>query len=202
MSPRNDVLDLPAQRTSDAELFTAIVDRDEAAWRTAVERYEGLLFWTARRYRLTDEETADVVQETWARLLEHLDDIRDPERITGWLSTTAARQCLAAIRRRQREAPSPQECVDGIDTWDADDRLDAEQRGFALRRAIAALSPRERELMEVFLEPDPPCYAEISRRLSMPIGSIGPVRGRAMRRLRAMLEPEPEQDYELGRAIA
>ena len=202
MSPKNDVLSLPAQRTSDADLFPAIVDRDEAAWRAAVERYEGLLFWTARRYRLTDEETADVVQETWARLLEHLDDIRDPERITGWLSTTAARQCLAVIRRRHREAPSPQESVDGVDTWDADDRLDAERRAIALRRAIAALSRRERELMEVFLEPEPPSYAEISRRLSMPIGSIGPVRGRAMRRLRAMLEREPQLECELGRAIA
>jgi RNA polymerase sigma factor (sigma-70 family) len=200
MSSIHDVLKLPAQRTSDAELFTAIVDRDEEAWRLAVERYEGLLFWTARRYRLTAEETADVVQETWVRLLEHLDDIRDPERITGWLSTTAARQCLVVLRRRQREAPSPQESVDGVDTWDADDRLDAEQRAVALRRAVATLSRRERELMEVFLEPEPPSYAEISRRLSMPIGSIGPVRGRAMRRLRAMLEPECQSEF--GRAIA
>jgi RNA polymerase sigma factor (sigma-70 family) len=202
MSATYDVLDLPTQRGSDAELFTAIVDRDEAAWRMAVERYQGLLFWTASRYRLTAEETADVVQETWARLLEHLDDIRDPERITGWLATTAARQCLAVIRRRRREAPAPQELLDSVSTWDPDDRLDAVQRARALRRAVATLSRRERELMEVFLEPEPPSYAEISRRLSMPIGSIGPVRMRAMRRLRAMLEPAPELDGERVRAIA
>lgn len=194
MSSTNDVLDLPAQRTSPSpvELFTAIVDGDDAAWRLAVERYRGLLHWVARRHRLTEEETADVMQETWTRLLEHLDDIRDPAHLGGWLATTTTRQCLAVLRQRRRETPAPDGVVDSPDSWDVDDRLDAVQRGIALRRAVATLSRRERELIEVLLEPEPPSYAEISRRLSMPIGSIGPVRGRAMRRLRALLA------YDLG----
>jgi len=189
MSSTNDVLDVPAQRTSPSpvELFTAIVDGDDAAWRLAVERYRGLLHWVARRHRLTAEETADVMQETWTRLLEHLDTIRDPEHLGGWLATTTSRQCLAVLRQRRRETPAPDGVVDSPDSWDVDDRLDAVQRGIALRRAVATLSRRERELIEVLLEPEPPSYAEISRRLSMPIGSIGPVRGRAMRRLRALL---------------
>lgn len=194
MSSTNDVLDLPAQRTSPSpvELFTAIIDGDDAAWRLAVERYRGLLHWVARRHRLTEDETADVMQETWTRLLEHLDDIRDPAHLGGWLATTTTRQCLAVLRQRRRETPAPDGVVDSPDSWDVDDRLDAVQRGIALRRAVATLSRRERELIEVLLEPEPPSYAEISRRLSMPIGSIGPVRGRAMRRLRALLA------YDLG----
>lgn len=197
MSSTNTVLDLPAQRRSDAELVAAIADGDDAAWRMAVERFQGLLLWTARRYRLTAEETADVVQETWTRLLEHVTDIRDPEHVAGWLATTASRQSLAVLRQRRREAPAPDEVVDSTHTWDVDDQLDAVQRARALRRAVATLSRRERDLMEVLLEPEPPSYAEISRRLSMPIGSIGPVRGRAMRRLRAVLAAqcgaEPER---------
>ena len=51
MSSTNTVLDLPAQRRSDAELVAAIADGDDAAWRMAVERFQGLLLWTARRYR-------------------------------------------------------------------------------------------------------------------------------------------------------
>jgi RNA polymerase sigma factor (sigma-70 family) len=193
MSYSNDVLDLPAQpeAASPAELFTAILDGDEAAWRLAVERYQGLLLWVTRRYRLTAEETADVVQETWTRLLEHLSDIRDPAHMGGWLATTTSRQCLAVLRHRQRETPAADGVVDGVadgvDSWDVDERLDAVQRSIALRRAVATLSRRERTLIEVLLEPEPPSYSEISRRLSMPVGSIGPVRGRAVRHLRALL---------------
>ena len=189
MSSTKNVLDLPAPTTSSTttELFAAILDGDDTAWRLTVERYQGLLVWVAHRYRLTAEETADVVQETWTRLLEHLADIRNPENIGGWLATTTARQSLAVIRQRRRECPAPDGVVDTTDTWDVDDRLDAVQRGVELRRAVATLSGRERNLIEVLLEPEPPSYAEISRRLSMPLGSIGPVRGRALRRLRALL---------------
>jgi|tagenome__1003787_1003787.scaffolds.fasta_scaffold20433660_1 RNA polymerase sigma factor (sigma-70 family) len=189
MSSMNNVLDLPAATTSSTttELFAAILDGDDAAWRLTVERYQGLLLWVARRYRLTGEETADVVQETWTRLLEHLGNIRNPEHIGGWLATTTARQSLAVLRQRRRESPAPDGVVDTTETWDVDDQLDAVQRAVELRRAVATLSPRERDLIEVLLEPEPPSYAEISRRLSMPLGSIGPVRGRALRRLRTLL---------------
>ncbi len=144
----------------------------------------------ARRHRLGREEAADVIQETWARLLAHAKDLRDAERIAGWVATTAARECIAVRRRAWREEVTPDSVVDGIQEWDVDDQLDARRRAAELRTAVASLPRRERLLLELLLEPDSPSYAEISRRLAMPIGSIGPVRQRALQRLRSLLAPD------------
>ncbi len=159
---------------------------DAATWADVVARYHRLLLSVTRRYRLNDADAADVVQRTWTRLFEHAGQVRDPERLAGWLVTTASRECIAVRRRAWREAPVPEMTI--TDTpEDVSDRLLGEYRARALRAAVATLPTRQRRLIEVMLEPQPLTYAEISRRLQMPIGSIGPIRGRALRRLRGTL---------------
>jgi DNA-directed RNA polymerase specialized sigma24 family protein len=68
--------------------------------------------------------------------------------------------------------------VDAIATWHAT---------FRLYQAIEQLPDRERRLIRLQLDPAEPGYACIGRTLPIPVGSIGPVRGRALRRLRNLL---------------
>ena len=89
-----------------AELVRAAGDGDQAAWNSIVERYGGLVWATVRAHRLNTVDGAEVVQTTWLRLVEHLDRIRDPERLGGWLATTARNECLRQIRHSAREVPS------------------------------------------------------------------------------------------------
>ncbi|MGK5683428.1 RNA polymerase sigma factor [Actinoplanes sp. URMC 104] len=159
---------------------------DEAAWRAVVAHYEGLVWWAVRPFRLGDEQSADVVQLTWLRLVENITKIRDPERLGGWLVRTATRLCITALRRNRHE-----ERLD--ETGHAQDRegpeafaLRVEQRA-VLGQALARLSPRDRDLVRLLVVDDAD-YDHISRTLDMPRGSIGPTRGRVLRRLRADLE--------------
>jgi len=69
------------------------------AWNAIVDRFAGLVWAIARRHRLSDADAADVSQTTWLRLVEHLDRIEDPDRIGGWLATTARRESLRVLRR-------------------------------------------------------------------------------------------------------
>jgi len=69
---------------------------DCAAWELLYEEYSRLLWGVARRFRLDDHQRADAVQTTWLRLLESVDDIRDPARLPGWLATTVRRTCSAS----------------------------------------------------------------------------------------------------------
>jgi DNA-directed RNA polymerase specialized sigma24 family protein len=57
-----------------------------------------------------------------------------------------------------------------------------------LRATIETLSPSDRQFVDVLLSPVPLSYAEISARLDMPVGSIGPTRGRVFNRMREALE--------------
>jgi RNA polymerase sigma factor (sigma-70 family) len=184
--PPSPADDLPMGQVSWTVLVEAARRGEAAAWETLVARTERLLRHVVTGYRLPADDASDVVQTTWLRLLENIDRIRDPEHLTGWLTTTAARAALAASRRRRREAP-----LDGIDVADvgADvaDHVEARLQALRLRGVVATLPPRERSLLEMLLLPEEPSYREISRRLGMPIGSIGPVRQRAMSRLRGIL---------------
>jgi RNA polymerase sigma factor (sigma-70 family) len=156
------------------------------------DRYTGLLQCIGRRYRLTSEEREDAIQSTWLALCQNAERIRDPERIPGWLATTMGRFCTATIRQRHREQPASNlldtdTCAPSEASPDIVDTVAARHATRRLYQAIAQLSDRERRLIQLQLDPAQPRYAQISRAIPMPVGSIGPVRGRAIHRLRTLL---------------
>jgi len=71
-------------------MVAAATAGDRAAWDAIVHRYAGLVWSVARAFRLGDADAADVSQATWLRLVEHLDQIRDPAALGAWRATTAA----------------------------------------------------------------------------------------------------------------
>jgi RNA polymerase sigma factor (sigma-70 family) len=176
-----------------AGLLAAAGEGQHAAWEELVRRYGGLLRHIGRRYGLTAEECSDIAQATWLLLFTRAHQIRNPDSLVGWLATTAGRECAALRRRERREIPTEDCGAEATEDADLDDRMDAVRRHRRLRAAVAQLPPRERALIDVLLEPDPPSYRQISARLGMPVGAIGPVRQRALRRLRRLLELDPAE---------
>jgi RNA polymerase sigma factor (sigma-70 family) len=172
---------------------------DQQAWVSLTDRYTNLLWSVARGMRLTRADAADVVQTTWLRLVESLENLREPEHIGSWLVTTARRECLATHRRGARVRM-------GLpDTWGEDvpaagDPLDEallrEERDAALWNAFGALTARCQSLLRVLMADPPPSYDEVSEALAMPVGSIGPTRQRCLKSLREILSagaPSPQR---------
>ena len=165
-----------------AEMVSAAALGEPAAWDALVDRYARLVWAVARAFGLSDADAADVSQTTWLRLAEHLPRLREPQRIGAWLATTARRESMRALARTRRERP-----LDGNDFADsaasADHRLMEAEQAAALWRAFAAIPPPCQVLLRLLLAD---CsYAEISEVLDMPVGSIGPRRGRCLEHLRA-----------------
>ena len=171
-------------------LLHAAADGDQAAWAALVERFSGLVWATARAHRLSPADASDVAQTTWLRLVEHLDRIRDPEGLGGWLATTARHESLRLIRRGAREQPTAES--DLFETPDdaAIDRaiVDRERAG-ALWRAFATLPDRCKALLRLLMSEEPATYEEVGAALGMPIGAIGPTRLRCLDRLRRSVGP-------------
>jgi RNA polymerase sigma factor (sigma-70 family) len=146
------------------------------------------------------------VQTTWLRLVEHLGAIREPARLAGWLRTTASRVCLEIIRESGRERPV--DSAEDYVTAGAHDRADGEEgpetrtlrqeHERLLREALANLPERDRLLVHLLASPHQLSYQDISERLSMPIGSIGPTRARILGRLRTALAGAGLYDAALG----
>ena len=171
---------------------TWLVDRaaagDEQAWQEIVERYAPLLASVIRRFQLTTPEAQDVGQIVWLRLVEHLGNLREPRALPMWIITTAKREALRSLSDRRRAVP-----YDPLDpSWQSSPAEDTEpaagllnaERHEALLAGLAELPARQRDLLLLLVADPPLSYAEISRRTGIPVGSIGPTRGRALERLR------------------
>lgn len=174
-----------------AMLVSAAASGERTAWDQIVERFTPLLLATARKYRLSDHEVADVVQTVWLHLVEHLTDIREPAALPGWLTSTTRHESLRMIGRNDRQRPrDPHSAFDsGLATPDiaakVTEDIDRQNRQQAMLAGFAELSDSDRQLLLLLISDPPLTYAQISAQLNIPIGSIGPTRGRALDRLRA-----------------
>ena len=187
--PSDSEPDRSSSRFDPTELLQRAAQGDDAAWREIVDRYQRLVYATVRRFRFQPEDAEDVFQETFARLHRHAGRLQNPQGLARWIVQTAHRLGLDQLRRcRARgETPIPDDLPDPMP--DVAEWLERIQRAQEIRVAIAALAPRCRALFEqLYFQPEPLDYREIARRLSMPIGSIGPTRARCfdalLRRLR------------------
>ena len=170
---------------------TALVSRarsgDREAWEALVGRFRGLVVAVTRSFRLAPEDAADAVQQTWLRLFESIDRVREPERLAAWIATTARRECLRLLRVGGREDPT-----DDIERHrdptgrfpDPGQELISAQERSTVRAAVLALPDRHRRLMTVLMATTQPSYSTVAEALEMPVGSIGPTRMRAIERLR------------------
>ena len=167
------------------DLVTCAAHGDEQAWDALVERYAPLVWSICRRYRLSDADTHDVGQSVWLGLVSHLGKLRDPAALPGWLATTTRREC-GKVRLAAQAAGyvlDAEATPDG-QTGMAEQELLLAERHAALREALTRLTPSCQRLIALLIEDPPVPYAQISARLGIPVGSIGPCRSRCLDKLR------------------
>ena len=174
---------------SPEELVAGIRAGDEWAWRAMTEQYRPLLRWLARRCGLSAEDANDAVQFTWLRCLEHIEQLTDAGKLNGWLATICRRECIRLATKARREVLlSEADMARLIDDryTERDPCAEAALRDEhdRLHHAIMSLPGRQRVVLVELLKQGDQSYLDLSRRLGLPIGSIGPTRQRAVTRLR------------------
>ena len=162
---------------------------EAAAMGELVSMLTPILWHTVRAQRLDRESTEDVLQTTWLALVAHADSITDARAVLQWMLVAAKREAWRVLRNQNRQTPAEIE-EDAIATPEHQlpenlALLGADQQ--VLWTHFASLPERCRELLRVIAFSDRPDYAELARALRMPIGSIGPTRGRCLAKLRAGL---------------
>jgi RNA polymerase sigma factor (sigma-70 family) len=169
---------------------------DRTAWEGLVEQYARLIWSITVEFKLVESDAADVVQTTWLRLLEHIDRIQYPDRVGSWLAATARNECLRSLAARKRvvlghddaELDTAAAAAAVVHAPEVDERLLADERDQVVRDALSRLPGRWQRLLEMLMADPPVPYTEISDQLGLPVGSIGPTRGRCLARLRVLLQ--------------
>lgn len=177
-----------ADARPDEALVEACLEGDDSAWSALVERYGGLVHGLARRAGLDPEDAADAAQAVFVIAWRNLGLLDRPGAVGGWLATIARRESWRLKRRLDRERgdePAPGELAEPARV--EREMLAAERRHW-LERGIERLGERCRTLLDLlFLRRPPASYGEAAEALDMPIGSVGPTRGRCLEKLRGVL---------------
>jgi RNA polymerase sigma factor (sigma-70 family) len=170
------------------ERFTAARAGDRAALEDLVITVLPLVRRTAQRYASRHADVDDVVQESLATLVARLDDIRSPAAVEGWLWRVTV-NAAHSIGRRHRRTTYLSDTDEPLTADGVEDRLvaslDRKARSSAVGQAFARLRPAERQLLVLLSQDGGNSYADVSRAVGCPVGSIGPSRQRALARLRS-----------------
>ncbi|MEU6557545.1 sigma-70 family RNA polymerase sigma factor [Streptomyces sp. NPDC046915] len=178
-------------------LVRSAVEGDAAAWKALVEGLSPLVWSVVRAHRLSDADGSEVYQTVWFRFAQHLGRIREPEKAGAWLASTARHECLKVIKGLTRLMPTDDpQVLDRVseDRTPEQSLLDSEEAAAEAERIrrlwqeFEELGDRCRQLLRVLMSSPPPSYLEVSAALGIAVGSIGPLRQRCLRRLRARLD--------------
>jgi RNA polymerase sigma factor (sigma-70 family) len=173
---------------TDSELVSLCLKGDAFAWEALIMRYRRLIFSVPVRFGFSPTDAADVFQGVCLKLIEHLHEVKDEAKISGWLMTTTTRYCLHQKALKYRESATEDNFEEPLDPGEnlEELRIVSEQQQ-AIRESVEELPPRCRSLIEMlYFDPRSPSYDEIGMQMGMPVSSIGPTRARCLDKLRKL----------------
>ena len=152
-----------------------------------MERFNDMVWSVARGFRLDEATAKDVAQTVWLRLVENMDRIKDPERLPGWLATTARNEALRVAKRADRLRPTEFEFdIEDESPGFEEMMVDEEEARFVVK-AFRVLDEACQTLLRLMTVDPPLSYDEISELTGRPVGSLGPTRARCLDKLRSEL---------------
>jgi DNA-directed RNA polymerase specialized sigma24 family protein len=173
------------------ELIRLAAMNDWAAWHEMVKRFGPLIMHAAATIGLNANDAADATQLTWLRLYQHIHEIREPEHLPSWLAVTARREALriALGAKRYVLCAEPDMDYGTYRSWAVMDVYPIEgDYSPVVEVALRNLPARYEQLLRLLVSEECPSYTEVAKKMGIPIGSIGPMRMRALQMLRQELE--------------
>jgi RNA polymerase sigma factor (sigma-70 family) len=168
-------------------------DGDHGAMARLVRRATPLLWHVARGYRLDTATAEDVVQNALLALVRHGDSITEPHAVLRWLMVTARREAIRAAQAKDRTelVEDPGATMIAPESQNPEPSVLADATQQVLWHNVSQLPVRCQRLLRAIAFAERPDYAALSEALGMPIGSIGPTRGRCLAKLRSLLANDP-----------
>lgn len=168
---------------------------DERSWTIIVTRLERVVWKSVNMCTRDPDLRNDAFAATWLRLAERLDTIREPEKLPGWLATTATNEARQLLRKATRQPVSVDwEASDAAlaDVFrqleavgDSADGLMRQEAALAVRSAFEQLDDECRTILTVLVLDVDTSYRDASEQLQRPVGALGPSRRRCLEKLRS-----------------
>lgn len=190
----------PYRSATDQALIVACLAGKAEAWDALISRYAALIYSVCLRMGVSHADTEDVFQDVCLILLNHLADLREIAKLSGWLISTTKREAWRLSRRRGATVAADlgdgeweMESGESVGQQNAGANPETEVMALAeqqlMREALQRLPDRCRELLTLlYTTEEPLSYQELSVKFALPVGSIGPTRARCLQSLRIILQ--------------
>ena len=161
------------------ELIRRALSGDEAAQSDFVARYDERLYRTAIHFLgYRDPEARDMVQQTFVIAWEKLESFEFNAQVYTWLNRICVNLCYDRLRFRQRQLLAQHEDLEAalggsaraVEALKAEEAL-FHERAALLHQELRSLKKRCRELIDL-RDLQGHSYAEVSRRLRLPLGTV------------------------------
>lgn len=174
------------------ELLVAAARGDQAAFGELYRLTAPRLFALARRLLRRQELAEEILQECYVSIWTHAHDFR-PELSAPltWMFNIVRHRCLDVLRRPDIETPiedQPHLDEAGDESAGSFEQLALARESRALRECLAALAPRERQMLALAYYRGL-SHAEIAAHVGEPLGTVKTLVRRGLMRLRAAIEP-------------
>lgn len=194
-------LSLDLANLPDADVVRLAQQGREHAFRELIRRYERPVFSLVFRM-IRDRETAeDLAQDTFIKVLNHVDRYRPEFKFSSWLFKIANNVAIDHLRKRHLETVSMDGSPHAVTVAEAEatsfdvdgrgesalDELESRELGAAIEVAIAGLRPEYRSCI-MLRHVEGRSYEEIASLLDLPLGTVKTYIHRARKELRDALE--------------
>lgn len=170
----------------DESLMQAYVRGDQRAFDALFERYAPLIVRIGRRHLGSDDAARELVQQTFLRVHGARRDYRVGQRLHPWLMTIVMNLVRDQWRQRRRRPTTNLDDEPGAHSVDAGAGLERRDRADELQRALAQLTPGQREVVELHWLQEQP-FSEVANIVGVSEGTARVRAHRAYQQLKRLL---------------
>lgn len=164
--------DIPAE---DHDLIEQLrrPDTCRKAFTEVINRYSEPLYWQIRRMVNSHDDTNDLLQNTFMKAWQALDNFRGDAKLSTWLYKIAINESLSHLEKLKRRADISldDETIAIANTIEADQWIDGDELSLKLRKAIAQLPEKQRLVFNMKYFEDMK-YEQMSEILGTSVGAL------------------------------
>lgn len=164
---------------SDSELIQKLQDETQRreAFSLLIKKYQQKIYWHIRKMVIDHDDADDVVQETFIKIWQGLQNFRADSQLYTWIYRIATNESLNFLQKKRRQNHVPLEADDSLDLLDtlesgiASDYVSGEEIQIKLQKALLQLPDKQRLVfnMKYF---DDMKYEEIAEITGTSVGAL------------------------------
>ena len=159
----------------------------EAAVTRLVREYQEPLYWQIRRMVLSHDDADDILQNTFIKAWNHIDDFRQESRIHTWLFRIAVNESLNFLEKKKQTLSLDQTELSAADSLSSDSYFDGDEVQQQFQTAISTLPDKQRLVFNLKYF-DEMKYEDMSSLLGTSIGALKASYHHAVKKICAFFE--------------